>query len=113
MPGKSNNSFLARRYSKSRNDSPEAAGQRLIRVYELAIDAARRENAWGVRHCLGLLRHTLDPAADPNIALTLSELYTDCEQIIALKDFGQLMEILEHVKGLWIARMKLDSLQRG
>lgn len=107
-----NTAYQASCYSKSQNDSQEAAGQRLVRVYELAIESARQKNDQGVRYCLSLLRHTLDPSSNPEVVLTQSQLYNDCEKILNREDYPKLMEVLEHIKGLWVARMRVDSLLR-
>lgn len=105
-----NRSLQDRSYLANQNRSGEAAGKRLVRVYDLAIEAARKKNSNGVRYCLDLLRNTLDPSSNPEVALTQSQLYADCEAILMRKDFGQLMEVLEHIRGLWAARMKLDAI---
>lgn len=103
-------SIQDRIYKANHNRSGEAAGKRLVRVYDLAIEAARNGNPEGVRYCLELLRNTLDPSSNPEVALTQSQLYQDCEAILMKRDFPQLMEVLEHIRGLWAARMKMDAI---
>ncbi|MEX0322905.1 MAG: hypothetical protein AB3N63_12150 [Puniceicoccaceae bacterium] len=110
MGKKGKKAYQANQYSKAQSESKEAAGQRLVRVYELAIGAAQEQNSQGVRYCLSLLRHTLDPSSSPEVVLTQSQLYNDCEEILNNEDYPQLLNILEYLKGLWVARMRVDSM---
>jgi hypothetical protein len=82
----------------------------MLNVYGLAIDAAIQRNAAGVCHCVGLLRATIDPGVAPELAISLAAIYTDIEKAAKEQDFATAAELLESVRGLWRARLKLDRI---
>lgn len=97
-------------YSAAAAESPFAAAERMLKVYGLAIDAAIQRNATGVCHCIGLLRATIDPSVAPELALSLAAIYADIEKAAAEEDFAAATELLESLRGLWQARLKLDRI---
>ena len=99
-------------YKQSQRLSPVAGSQRMLEVYTIAIEAAKEKKEAGVRACLSLLRHTLNPVASPEIAFSLEGIYRDCDSLLEEKDYGTLIHILEAVRGAWDARIRIDTLQR-
>lgn len=100
----------AQRYLATAQDTPEAAARRLLEVYRLAIQAAIDHKPEGIRYCLELLRSNLRPDPNPELALSLLALYQDCESAALAGDFANAAEILESIRGYWLARMRLDQV---
>lgn len=97
-------------YKSIARDHSKAAAQRLLQTYQLAIEANAQEDKETVIHCLELLRRTLDFKIDPQLAQTLTLVYRDCEAALNEGRHDAVGEILETVRGLWKARVKLEEI---
>ena len=98
------------KYKSIAREGSEAAAQCLLRTFDLAIEANIQRDRESVLHCLELLRRTLDFNADPQLAHRLTLVYQDCESALDENRFEAAGEILETVRGLWNARLKLEKL---
>lgn len=97
-------------YQSAAADSPKAAAERLLTVYDLACKAAIAKDADTIHHALALLRSTLDPSACPELALSLLQVYRGIEHALQQEDFATASRMLEETRGLWRARLKLDQI---
>lgn len=92
-------------YQQAAQSSPQAAGRRLIEIYRIAGAAARRAEPAAIAQALALLRATLNPAASPEIALSLAAIYQDMDQALAAQDYPTLAHDFEALAYLWEARL--------
>ena len=102
-------------YSKVAQDGtegPQAAAERLLEVYTIAIDANVSGDQETVRHALALLKRTLQPEADPILASQLAQLYTTAETAVEQNRRDVVAEILEKLRGLWTARLRIEKLKK-
>ncbi len=97
-------------YQSVAKEHSKAAGQRLLQTYAIAIEANVQEDKETVIHCLELLKRTLDFKADPQLAHTLALIYKDCEVALGENRHDAVGEILDTVRGLWKARIKLEEI---
>lgn len=97
-------------YKSVARENSKAASERLLQTYQLAIEANATGDTETVLHCLELLKRTLDYAADPALARTLSLIYQDCENALKEEQHDAVGEILETIQGLWKARIKLEQI---
>lgn len=100
-------------YQSTAADSPQAAAKRLLKVYDLACQAAIAKDKQTIEHALALLRSTLNPNASPQLALSLAQVYRDVDRALHNDDFPTASRLLEETRGLWRARLKLDQLSTG
>ncbi|MCB1120897.1 MAG: hypothetical protein KJT03_05070 [Verrucomicrobiae bacterium] len=100
-------------YKSVAREQSRAAGQRLLQTYRLAIEANAMEDKETVVHCLDLLKRTLDFNSDPGLCHTLNLIYQDCETALKEGRHDVVGEILETVKGLWQARIKLEEIAKN
>lgn len=98
-------------YQSVAGEAPDAAANRLLKAYDLAIQAAISHNSEGVLYCTQMLRSAIRAEVAPDLALSLTALYSDIETAAADKDFAAAAELLETMRGMWMARIKLDRLQ--
>lgn len=99
-------------YQASAEQSPLAAGRRLLEVYAIGSAAAHRHHAEGVRHTLALLRSTLSPGPAPELALSLSAIYDDVEAALQADQFDEVSRLFDELKGLWEARIRLENTRK-
>lgn len=97
-------------YQSTAADSPQAAAERLLQVYDLACKAAIAKDKQTIEHALALLRSSLNPSASPQLALSLAQVYRDIDHALRQDDFPTASRLLEETRGLWRARLKLDQL---
>lgn len=90
---------------------PGDALKRLIELHDIAIRANQRKDATTVLHSLSLLRATLDPEKDLLLASRLLSLYQTIEYALEAQRFEVSGEILESLKGLWIAQDRCAALK--
>lgn len=93
-------------------ESREAAAERLLEIYGIAIEANVNGDRETLAHSLALLKSTLDPEADLLLARRLFNLY---EQAEAASEAGQpeiTAEILETLRGNWVAKRRLEKLEK-
>lgn len=107
MPGK-----LFDPYRDAAAAQPEAQLKRLLQVYEIAVHAASQHNLETVAHCLDLLDAALDPHPNPELALTLHELYGDCRSALSEQRFDELAAVLAEMAGLWQAHANLARIRQ-
>lgn len=90
-------------YKNAADQTPEAAYKRLIETYEIAIRAGVEKNTDLAQQAITLLASTIDPTPNPDLAISLRGVYTDCERFIEAEDWANYCEYLERLKGLWSA----------
>lgn len=95
----------------NRQSGGTAAIERLLETYRLTIENNAQKHLEGLRHGLALLQHTLDYQADPALARNLSALYRQVERAAESGRFDIAGEILETIRGLWTARLKIEKLK--
>lgn len=91
--------------------NPAEALKRLIELHDIAIQANQRKDAKTVLHSLSLLRATLVPEKDLILASRLLSLYQTIEYALESERFEVSGEILESLKGLWIAQDRCTALK--
>lgn len=96
-----------RAYKKSAENTTEAAYERLIETYEIAIQAGIDKNPELAEQAITLLEATIDPKPNPDLALSLRGIYQDCHRFIATEDWANYCEYLERLRGLWTAYFKI------
>jgi hypothetical protein len=94
------------------NDGQQAAVERMLEVYTVAIDANARGDKETTRHALALLKSTLRPEADLLLANRLAALYETAEASVEENRPEIAAEILEHLLGLWTARLRIEKLKK-
>jgi hypothetical protein len=87
----------------------DASVRRLLEVYSIAIEANARGDQETLAHSLALLRNTLNPDANPSLAHELSALYTSVEQAALNQQPELAAEILERLRGFWVARERIEK----
>jgi len=92
--------------------SGRSNGERLLEVHQVACDAAIRKDAETIRHALALLRSTLQPAHAPELALSLMAVYEDIGKAVEKEDFATAAGLLEELRGLWKARIRIESFRQ-
>jgi len=90
----------------------EAAAHRLIEVYDCILRANAVRNRDGALHGLALLRASLRPDNDPALAHNLARIYDQVERAIREKRHAEAGRVIEEVRGLWLARMRCDTLRK-
>ncbi|MCH8473714.1 MAG: hypothetical protein LAT55_00620 [Opitutales bacterium] len=93
-------------------ESRQATVERMLEVYRITIEANSIGDKETVAHGLALLKRTLDPQADLLLARQLSELYTIAETASRENNPEITAEILETLRGQWIARRRLDKIRK-
>lgn len=96
-------------YQKQQVTSHAAALERLLECYNIGIRAAVQQDAVKATEVIDLLEHSLDASSDPSIALSLRGIYHDCRQQLQAKNWGHYAENLERLKGLWIAKKRVQQ----
>jgi hypothetical protein len=87
----------------------DAAIQRLLELYSIAIEANASGEQETLAHSLALLKKTLNPNANPALAGELAALYTAAEKAAKNKQPARAAEILETLRGFWIARTRIEK----
>ena len=93
-------------------ESRKAAMDRMLEIYRITIEANANGDKETVAHGLALLQRTLDPEADLLLARQLAGLYALAEKASRDNQPEVTAEILETLRGQWIARMRLDKIRK-
>jgi len=91
----------ARLYAGASDDSPRERLRRILRVHDIAHDAANQGDAERARQAIELLRHAIGPDMPPHIALSLHGIYTNLERDLDSGNFRAVGETCLHLKSLW------------
>ncbi len=89
-------------------ESRQSGAERMLEVYRIAIEANVAGDKETVKHALALLKSTLSPDANPLLARQLFELYSTAEAATDEDRPDLTAEILETLRGFWIARLRID-----
>lgn len=96
-------------YQKQQSASHPAALERLLNCYSIGIRAAVQQDTAKATEVLDLLERSLDPSADPSVTLSLRGIYHECREQLQAKNWALYAEHLERLKGLWIAKQRLQQ----
>lgn len=96
-------------YKEAQDSTPEAAFERLLATYDVAIAAAIHKNRDHALHAITLLEKTIDSGANPEMALSLQGIYAECRNALEDEKWAQFAEMIERLKGLWTAKFRLDQ----
>ena len=100
-----NNPYHAQAQAANR----DAAIQRLLELYSIAIEANASGDQETLAHSLALLKKTLNPKANPALARELAALYTTAAQAAQNQQPALVAEILERLRGYWVARARIEK----
>jgi flagellin-specific chaperone FliS len=95
--------------AQAQTTNRDAAVQRLLDVYTIAIEANASGDQETLAHSLALLQKTLNPEANPTLARELAALYTRVEQAAQNQQPAVVAEILERLRGYWVARDRIEK----
>lgn len=96
-------------YKEAQDSTPAAAFKRLIATYDVAINAAINKDRELALQVITMLEKTLRTDINPEIALSLQAVYFHCRTAIKNEEWADFAELIERLKGLWIAKFRLDQ----
>lgn len=96
-------------YQKQQYASHSTALEQLLELYRIGILAAVKKDAAKAVEVLDRLEHSIDPSADPCIALSLRGIYHDCRRQLKTENWAVYAENLERLRGLWIAKKRVQQ----
>jgi hypothetical protein len=97
---------------KSQHESSNAATERLLEVYNIAIVANVSGDKETLAHSLALLKTTLNPDEDLLLAQILFDLYTLVEAASSRGEPETAAKILETLRGYWLAKKHIEQLKK-
>ena len=107
LPNSLNNHHTT--YQTQQSSSHPAALDRLLTCYNIGIRAAIQQDTSLATEVIDVLERSINPHSDMNIALSLRGIYDECRQLIQTEDWAHYAENLERLKGLWIAKHRVQQ----
>jgi len=80
--------------------------ERLLIVYDVAVKACQKQDKPKALEALRLLKHSLNSAPSPQLAVNLDKVYSDCiDSILHHDDWQQALNQLEPLRQSWMAHL--------